>query len=258
MLHFFRKIREKLIHDNKLTKYLAYSVGEIALVMIGILLALQVNTWNDQKKSEAAELVYYCRILDDFKLEQQLIVERISQAGDRISTGKELLLELDAGTHDKNYLMNKFLLAIRGEQYVPRIAAYMDLISSGNLKLLQDIQIKNSLIQFYAEQENKKVQLKQNRDEAIKEIFKLLNDSPDFGGSQEYDYVKDQLGPEIIATLPNVDWTKDKGSFNYRKFQNVILFVLTMAEREKQHLKAIQELMGPSFQLLKEKCENIP
>lgn len=223
--------------------------------MIGILLALQVNTWNDQKKSEAAELTYYCRILGDFKLDQQLIDERIQLADERITTSKELLRELDVGNQDKNYLLNKFLLAIRGEAYVPRNATYQDLISSGNLKLLQDIQIKDNLIQFYAEQENKQVQLKQNRDEAIKEIFEMLNDSPDFGGLQEYDYVKNQLEPEIFATLPNVDWTHDKSSVHYRKFQHVILFVVTMAEREKQHLRAIHELMEPSFNLLNEKCK---
>ncbi|WP_133556714.1 DUF6090 family protein [Algoriphagus boseongensis] len=244
-----------MLVQNKITRYLAYALGEIALVMIGILLALQVNTWNDQKKSEAAELAYYCRILDDFKLDQQLIDERIQLANERIATSRELLQELDAGTQDKTNLLNKFLLAIRGEAYVPRNATYKDLISSGNLKLLQDIEIKNSLIQFYAEQENKQVQLKQNRDEVIQEIFKMLNDSPDFGGLQEYDYVQKQLGSELIATLPNVDWTKDKNNVHYRKFQQVILFNLTMAEREKQHLATIHQLMEAPFQLLSEKCK---
>ncbi len=46
MTKFFRKIRQKLLSENKFSKYLLYAIGEIVLVVIGILLALQVNNWN--------------------------------------------------------------------------------------------------------------------------------------------------------------------------------------------------------------------
>ena len=50
MINFFRKIRRKLADDNKPIKYMRYAVGEIVLVMVGILLALQVNNWNEERK----------------------------------------------------------------------------------------------------------------------------------------------------------------------------------------------------------------
>ena len=46
MLKFFRKIRQKLLTDNKFSKYLIYALGEIVLVVIGILIALSINNWN--------------------------------------------------------------------------------------------------------------------------------------------------------------------------------------------------------------------
>ena len=52
MLKIFRKIRQKLLFKNKISNYLLYAVGEIALVMIGILLALQVNNWNEIRKTK--------------------------------------------------------------------------------------------------------------------------------------------------------------------------------------------------------------
>ena len=52
MIPFFRKIRKKMADDNKPLKYMRYAVGEILLVMIGILLALQVNTWNEARKQK--------------------------------------------------------------------------------------------------------------------------------------------------------------------------------------------------------------
>jgi hypothetical protein len=49
MLRFFRKIRFSLLEENKVVRYLAYGVGEIFLVVVGILIALQVNNWMSRK-----------------------------------------------------------------------------------------------------------------------------------------------------------------------------------------------------------------
>ena len=65
MINFFRKTRKKLADDNKFLKYSRYAIGEIALVMIGILLALQVNNWNETKKSKANII----KVLEDVQKE---------------------------------------------------------------------------------------------------------------------------------------------------------------------------------------------
>ena len=55
MISFFRKIRQKLLSQNRVTRYLVYALGEILLVVIGILIALQVNNWNEERKSRSRE-----------------------------------------------------------------------------------------------------------------------------------------------------------------------------------------------------------
>ncbi|MBL0025804.1 MAG: hypothetical protein IPO98_12775 [Saprospiraceae bacterium] len=55
MIKAFRNIRQKLLHSGKLKSYMAYAIGEIALVMIGILLALQVNNWNQTRLQRTEE-----------------------------------------------------------------------------------------------------------------------------------------------------------------------------------------------------------
>ena len=52
MINFFRKTRKKLADDNKPLKYMRYAIGEIVLVVIGILIALSINTWNEQRKNK--------------------------------------------------------------------------------------------------------------------------------------------------------------------------------------------------------------
>ena len=56
MIKFFRKIRKNLLSENKFSKYLLYAIGEIALVMIGILLALSVSNWNSQRQENETNI----------------------------------------------------------------------------------------------------------------------------------------------------------------------------------------------------------
>jgi hypothetical protein len=58
MIKFFRRIRQKLLEQNRFSKYMFYATGEILLVVIGILIALQVNTWNEKRKQEILEIQY--------------------------------------------------------------------------------------------------------------------------------------------------------------------------------------------------------
>jgi len=63
MIKFFRKIRYDLMEKNKTGKYFKYAIGEIVLVVIGILIALQINNWNDNRKLKAYEIT----ILEEIK-----------------------------------------------------------------------------------------------------------------------------------------------------------------------------------------------
>jgi hypothetical protein len=67
MIKFFRKIRQKLLSDNKFSKYLIYAVGEIVLVVIGILIALQINNWNEKRKSREAVKIAIEGLIADLK-----------------------------------------------------------------------------------------------------------------------------------------------------------------------------------------------
>lgn len=71
MIKFFRKIRKQLLRENKFTRYLIYAIGEIILVVIGILIALYINNWNQQQKRGNEEIVILKEISEN--LEADLI-----------------------------------------------------------------------------------------------------------------------------------------------------------------------------------------
>ena len=66
MIKFFRKIRYNLMSENKTGKYLKYAIGEIILVVIGILIALQINNWNESRKDRKEETKVLNALLEDF------------------------------------------------------------------------------------------------------------------------------------------------------------------------------------------------
>jgi hypothetical protein len=67
MLRFFRQLRQRLLTDNKFSKYLLYAIGEILLVVIGILIALQIDNWNEEVQNRKIEQSFYKDILSDLK-----------------------------------------------------------------------------------------------------------------------------------------------------------------------------------------------
>ena len=66
MIKFFREIRRRLLSENKFSKYLIYAVGEIVLVVIGILIALSINNWNENEKLRSTEQQYLLALKEEF------------------------------------------------------------------------------------------------------------------------------------------------------------------------------------------------
>ncbi|WP_136479864.1 DUF6090 family protein [Cognatitamlana onchidii] len=82
MIKFFRKIRQKLLAQSKFKSYLFYAIGEIVLVVIGILIALQINNWNEHNKLETKKQEYFFQLLEDLKKDKEfchITIERFKE-----------------------------------------------------------------------------------------------------------------------------------------------------------------------------------
>ena len=67
MIKFFRRIRQRLLSENKFSKYLLYAIGEIVLVVIGILIALQINSWNQYRIERIEEQTILGQLKEEFE-----------------------------------------------------------------------------------------------------------------------------------------------------------------------------------------------
>jgi hypothetical protein len=104
MIKFFRKIRQRLLTENKFSKYLLYAIGEIILVVIGILIALQINNWNIYQNDRIKEKKILHELVVNLELNKKLILGRIDHM-DALNKWADLLLNLQ----DKDFIKSDSL-----------------------------------------------------------------------------------------------------------------------------------------------------
>ena len=98
MIKFFRKIRQNLLFENKTGKYLKYAIGEIVLVVIGILIALQINNWNEERKDRRLEKEYIARLKGEMLKNLESSTNQILYSSFQIGNVDKLLGALSGDT----------------------------------------------------------------------------------------------------------------------------------------------------------------
>ena len=147
MIKFFRKIRYKLMSENKTGKYLKYAIGEILLVMIGILLALQVNNWNQKRIAEKQIFNYLVSLKEDLKTDIILYNSNINGYEIDKANNSQILLNDDYKKLDVDSiteLVNGFWNLNRTSDQT-----YQKIKSAGLLEMLGTPEINKAVNDYY-------------------------------------------------------------------------------------------------------------
>lgn len=154
MIKFFRKIRQNMLMENKTGKYFKYAIGEIILVVIGILIALQVNTWNADRKVNNLKQDYYEQILVDLKNEKayaQKTIKFLDSLQNQYSTYNQIYTKPNQ-TFDY-ILQNIAQLEIKYLNIRFKSITIKSMIDNGEMKLM-DTELRNNLTEYNASKEN--------------------------------------------------------------------------------------------------------
>jgi hypothetical protein len=149
MIKLFRKTRQRLLTENKFTKYLLYAAGEIILVVVGILIALSINNSNEDKKTRRQEVKYLKNLQTDIGLE---IINNDSLINYRAFTAKAAARILDFKTlesvNDIMALEQNVNQVFSRETFIPTNNTFKELLSSGNLSYITNDSIKDYLLEL--------------------------------------------------------------------------------------------------------------
>jgi len=226
MIKFFRKIRQNLLMENKTGKYFKYAIGEIVLVVIGILIALQINNFNNDKKQRNTEQEYLQSLQTEFKTNLKKINDCLTENKERVNAVEDMLALFDDNVRDtiSNKAISDIIYAVFGGEatYMPSKGVLTDIVSSGNLNLIQNEQLRQNIASFESTLDFLKLQ--ENATHSMKDemqsqfgkkgsVRKVLTDR---GFKFEHGSISDKLD--------------NKQMFNLIEFENTLLdYFLTIS-----------------------------
>ncbi|MCM8568866.1 DUF6090 family protein [Gramella jeungdoensis] len=148
MIKFFRNIRHRLLRENRISRYLIYAIGEIILVVIGILIALQINGWNEARLNEKKERAFLLEIKENLNEDRQTIENIQSRNAIKLKTIDSAFYYLSI-ENGKNF-SNLLPIITNYDMFTPTSVAFDNMVSSGNINLLSSDELRKTISHYYS------------------------------------------------------------------------------------------------------------
>ncbi|MFH6767313.1 DUF6090 family protein [Gaetbulibacter aquiaggeris] len=149
MIKFFRKIRQNLLSGNKLSKYLIYAIGEIILVVIGILIALGINNWNDKNILLSKETSLLIEMKSNLESDLEGLKWDINKNEKLLKANRIVLESLNNGVYHDS--LNQYYTRIKGNTvFVKNTSAFKNLESIG-LNIIKNDSLRIKITKLYSE-----------------------------------------------------------------------------------------------------------
>ena len=161
------------MEKNRTGKYLKYAIGEILLVVIGILIALQINNWNEEKKLRKLEISYLSGILYDLKADTTALNQMVYPDFKEKHKKRHNYLDslVDNNLLSDSTLVSKIahpsVIANSGISFHPTVGTYNSIISEGNSRIIQDQELFNSIQKLYEVWYKRNNEYSQRRDKIM-------------------------------------------------------------------------------------------
>ena len=148
MISLFRKIRQSFLQQQKITQYLAYAFGEIFLVVIGILIALQINTWNELKKTRAYELKMLQELKSTLERDRGYFASQLPRLTTKQNAANRLLTMLENKEENLDTL-NRYFSNLRFEVLFQYNSGAYGSIKSGGIDKISNDSIRAKMAGIY-------------------------------------------------------------------------------------------------------------
>lgn len=173
MTKFFRRIRQQLMSENKFTTYLIYAVGEIVLVVIGILIALSINNWNHNQQERKKESSYLDKLEVDLRQQLTYIDNQLKYEHKYIDNARPLL---DRFRTESVFVIDstaciQLKVLMERKTFITITPTYQDLITTGNIDLISDEILRNELLRYYSELERFEKIIQSNNTLHVDEMY---------------------------------------------------------------------------------------
>jgi len=170
VLNFFRRIRRNLANQNKFLQYSRYAIGEIALVMVGILLALQVNDWNEDRKRSKSEMM----LLNSLKSEMMASLKGLEYDYESSLKYRQSTRNIYYYIQNKPKLVDSmnidFYKSVQFDYSFPKTSTY-ETLKSGDLEIIKSDSLRMIITDIYEEDYERILKKVETRRNAARLLF---------------------------------------------------------------------------------------
>ena len=188
--------------NNQTGKYFKYAIGEILLVVIGILIALQINNWNEARKLEKKEAIYLDALKADFE-KSIMALNRVIRKTTRVSKGADTLAGLIKNQgHELTAIQIDTLMDVSTgfTVFMPSEGVIKDIISSGKLDMIKNDGLRTKIASWEAD-------LRMIRE--FEKLSKVVNDKYVEHGDQYLDLVNAKFGEPLFIEDKRSEFLND-------------------------------------------------
>lgn len=247
MINFLRKSRQQLTGKNRFTKYVLYAIGEIILVVIGILIALQINNNNDQRKERATELRYLTNLRKDLVINNAEIDTYISIRKGCIDSAKKILDHFDGKPiQNASAFIALGLPIYNWQRFYQTNNTFQELTSSGNLAMISNDTIKTLLYNIDSRQKINKAEEDHFRFDTEVLIYGPLYELVDLKVALEDLGIELSRSKEKIPTSPGAYAAFLKSN----KAKNGFAMAVLEFETLNQQLAAVKKMSEELIQII--------
>lgn len=201
MINLFRKIRFENMGKNKKSSYLKYAIGEIALVVVGILIALQINNWNEEHTDRLNEQHLLTSLNEEFVLNRNELKNTEIRLTEKIKTISKLLdlFGQNANNVRKEYLDSLLYLSFDSPSIKMSTDVFSSIFSTGKMDLITNPKLKDLLLswgstlsEYKKIEENSYLYLNKN-------VVPRMEDQMSFKNIEQYGSIKGISNSKILS-----------------------------------------------------------
>jgi hypothetical protein len=246
MIKFFRKIQQKLITENKFSRYLLYAIGEIILVVIGILIALSVNNWNAEQKIAKEEIGILNNLLESlYSAKEQSEIEIFKETQMRES----LLVALGKKSNKNKLGINTisdslfFDILWNSNPTLPVLNSYSDIKNTGKIGIIKNRNIRERFT---------------NLELTLTNLTSLVNDRLTLQQMRIDDIIVNDVNfvrlLNVMEPSINID-TEIQNNYNlilnYQKTRNLLALKLSLTYSTIKHRQELEDEIDDLIELVK-------
>ena len=238
MPSIFHRLRKKLLKENKIRSYLTYAIGEIILIVFGILIALTINNWNQNRLNREKEQFYLEGLRSEFEQSHAKLLKLMEVNRLNYEESKKLAAYIHSSDKPgekelSEMLYNAFSFEI---DYNPNNSLLNEIINSGGLKMISNAALRSHLIQWESRIQSihrQESALREQREKLI-DIFRTENAS--------IKTILDLAGvtPNAIGMEKRPNEQSNRSILNSIAFENnLLIFILTGVSTEETHYQPL-------------------